>query len=71
MRRGREGGERFKRMRKMGEMRKRPGWGVKGQLRRRKTSTTMAWDGAAFLVSIKVIIDRHVYNALLIFIAPH
>ena len=31
---------------------------------------TMTWDGVAFLVLIKLILDKWVCNALLIFIVP-
>ena len=53
-------------------MRKRPGWGVEGRLRRRRrsTTTTMTWYSTAFLVFIKVRLDGRVCNSLLIFIDP-
>ena len=54
----------------MDEKRKRKGWWGKGRLRRRRRSTKMTWYSTAFLVSIKVRLDGHVCNALIIFIAP-
>ena len=38
--------------------------------RRRLTTTTMTWDGTAFFVLIKLRLDGHVCNTILIFIVP-
>ena len=54
----------------MDEMRKKPGLGGQGKLRRRLMMPAMTWDGAAFLVLITVRIDGCVCNTLLIFIDP-
>ena len=34
------------------------------------TTTTMTWDSTAFLVLIKVRLDEHVCNSIIIFISP-